>query len=114
MIDLILAQATQPVVESTGLEKLIHSPVVPILLFGFIFYVFVIRGKKKENTNRKNMLSEMKKGDRVQTIGGILANVVETRDDRILLKVDETSNTKIWFARAAIHKVLGDEKTETK
>jgi len=47
----------------------------------------------------------------VQTIGGILAGVVEVREDRVLLKVDETSNTKIWFARSAVHKVLGEEKS---
>ena len=30
-----------------------------------------------------------------------------TRDDRVLLKVDETSNTKIWFSRSAIHQKPG-------
>ena len=40
--------------------------------------------------------------------------MVEGRDDRILLKVDETSNTKIWYSRNAIHRVVGDEKVEAK
>jgi hypothetical protein len=31
------------------------------------------------------------------------------RDDKILLKVDESNNTKVWFARSAIHRVLGEE-----
>ena len=49
---------------------------------------------------------------RVQTIGGIIGKVVEADDeDRILVKVDETSNTKIWFTRNAIHRVLGEEKS---
>jgi preprotein translocase subunit YajC len=55
------------------------------------------------------MLDAMKRGDRVQTIGGILGNVVEVRPDKILLKVDEGNNTKVWFARTAILRVLGDE-----
>jgi preprotein translocase subunit YajC len=46
----------------------------------------------------------------VQTIGGVLGKVVETEDSRMLLKVDESSNTKIWFSRDAIYKVLGEEK----
>jgi hypothetical protein len=40
--------------------------------------------------------------------------VVDTRDDRVLLKVDETSNTKIWYARSAIHRVVAEEKAAAK
>jgi preprotein translocase subunit YajC len=60
------------------------------------------------------MLEQMKRGDRVQTIGGILGKVVEAEPEKVLLKVDESSNTKIWFSRNAIHRVLTDEKVETK
>jgi hypothetical protein len=31
-----------------------------------------------------------------------------------VLKVDESSNTKIRFSRSAIHRVLDEEKAETK
>jgi preprotein translocase subunit YajC len=58
------------------------------------------------------MLSELKKGDRVQTIGGILGTVVEARDTEILVKVDESSNAKIRFSRSAIHRVIEEEKSE--
>jgi preprotein translocase subunit YajC len=48
----------------------------------------------------------------VQTIGGIIGTVVESRENEVVLKVDETSNTKIKFSRNAIHRVLTDEKPE--
>ena len=57
------------------------------------------------------MLSALKKGDEVQTIGGVLGKVIETRDDRVLLKVDESSNAKMWFTRAAIQRVITEEKS---
>jgi preprotein translocase subunit YajC len=39
-----------------------------------------------------------------------LGTVVEAREDEVVLKVDETSNTKIKFTRSAIHRVLEEEK----
>ena len=75
----------------------------------------VFRSKRQTDKKRTNMLSSLKRGDKVQTIGGILGTVVEARDTDVLLKVDESSNTKIRFSRSAIHRVLVEEKaTETK
>jgi preprotein translocase YajC subunit len=56
----------------------------------------------------------MKKGDEIQTIGGEFGRVVEIKDDRVLIKVDETSNAKIWFGKSAIHRIVTEEKAETK
>jgi preprotein translocase subunit YajC len=82
---------------------------MPIILVMVLFIWMTSRSRKKQEQQKKDMLGAMKRGDRVQTIGGILGNIVEVRDDRILLKVDEGNNTKVWFARSAIHRVLGEE-----
>jgi len=84
---------------------------VPLLL---ILYIFVIRAKSKQDKERRQMIENLKKGDRVQTIGGILGTVVETREHEVLLKVDESANTKIRFTRNAIHRVIEDEKSPEK
>jgi len=52
------------------------------------------------------MISAIKKHDRVQTIGGVIGSVVEVKPDYIVLKVDESSNTRITFSRSAIAQVL--------
>jgi preprotein translocase subunit YajC len=83
-----------------------------IIFIILIFYLFLFRSKRGQDRQRTDMLAKMKKGDEVQTIGGVLGKVVETRDDRVLLKVDESSNTKVWFARSAIHRVLEAGKPE--
>ncbi|MBV8781707.1 MAG: preprotein translocase subunit YajC [Phycisphaerae bacterium] len=85
----------------------------PILLMVVIFFFIMNRSKKGQDKQRTDMLAKLKKGDEVQTIGGILGKVIEAREDRVLLKVDENSNTKIWFGRSAIHRVITaeDEKT---
>ncbi|MGA2581856.1 MAG: preprotein translocase subunit YajC [Tepidisphaeraceae bacterium] len=91
-----------------------------IVFMGLIVGVFVVmlysgsRGKKNEQKLRDEMLANMKRGDRVETIGGILGSVVEVRDSEVVLKVDESSNTKIKFARAAIKRVMTEDETPTK
>ena len=80
---------------------------VPILLMVVVFFFIMNRSKKGHGqTARPTCCSNLKKGDEVQTIGGILGKVMEAREDKVLLKVDENSNTKIWFGRSAIHKVV--------
>jgi len=90
------------------------GPMMPFILLIILMYVFMFRSKKGQENKRQQMINQVKKGDEVQTIGGEFGRVMETRDDRILVKVDESSNTKIWYARSAIHKVVGAEKAETK
>ena len=58
---------------------------------------------------RKALLSTVKKHDRVQTVGGVIGSIVEVNPDTVVLKVDESSNTRITFARSAIQQVLTGE-----
>ena len=99
--------ATQP--------DLFHSPMVPLMIMlGVVWVVLVILPKRKQDKSRQNMLKDMKRGDEVQTIGGVLGKVVEAREDRVLLKVDESSNTKIWFSRTAIARVNAEDAKDAK
>src|SRR5262245_47106570 len=86
----------------------------PLIILVVLFYFLVAGGKRKQERQRQDMLKQLKKGDEVVTIGGQIGKVIEAREDRVLLKVDEGSNTKIWFLRSAIHRVLEDEKSESK
>lgn len=82
---------------------------MPIAFGILILYLLTSRSKKAESRKRDNMIAGLKKGDEVVTIGGEIGKVVETRDNRVLLKVDESSNTKVWYLRSAIHRVMDDE-----
>lgn len=70
------------------------------------------RGRGKEEKKRKSMLESMKKGDRVQTIGGLIGSVADVRGDEVVLKVDEANNVKMRYVKSAIQRVLAesDEK----
>lgn len=114
MIEL-LAQTTQPA-GGTGnpLYDFLHNPSMMVLIIGFgVVWFVMILPKRKQDKERQNMLTQMKRGDEVQTIGGIIGKVVDPREDRVLVKVDESSNTKIWFARSAIAKVTVEDAKAT-
>ena len=90
-------------------------PYVPLILVVVIMYFFVINSKRKDEKTRKTMIDQLKKGDRVQTIGGVLGTIVQADGDEVVVKVDESTNTKMRFVRTAVHKVLTDAtKAETK
>jgi len=114
-----LAQATAPATGPTtgapkpGFVGLLESPLFPLMIGVIVLYFFVFRSKKTQDKKRTDMLAQLKQGDRVQTIGGILGNVVRAEETKVLLKVDESSNTKIWFSRTAIHRVLEEDGKAT-
>lgn len=81
---------------------------LPVLL---VYMFFMFRGPKKKQQEHNKMVSSLAKNDRVRTIGGIFGTVLDVRDDEIVLKVDESTNTKMRVSPQAIATVLTD-KTE--
>ncbi len=73
-----------------------------------LLIVFMMFNGRKQKKQRQQMLAAIKRGDRVQTVGGVIGSVLEVRENEIVLKVDEGSNTKMRFARSAIQGVVGE------
>ena len=116
----ILAQATPTSAPTSQpapppFVQMLSGPMMPLLLALAVLWFLMFRSKGGEKKKREQMLNELKKGARVQTIGGILGTVLEVRDSEVLVKVDESTNTKMRFARSAIHRVIEDDsKVESK
>ena len=94
-----------------GLGDFFSNPIYLFIPLIIVWFFLLSGGKRKEERKRKELLAKIERGVRVQTIGGIIGKVVETEETKVLVKVDESSNTKIWFSRDAIFKVLGEEKS---
>ncbi len=84
---------------------------LPMLAIGFLFYFLLIRPQRRDQKRRQDMLSGVKKNDRVVTIGGIYGVVtnVHREADEVTVKVDETTNTKLRVTLGSIARILGDE-----
>ncbi|MCH7812744.1 MAG: preprotein translocase subunit YajC [Planctomycetes bacterium] len=86
---------------------------IGILLMIGVFYFVLLRGNPKGRKKREQMMSELKKNDRVMTIGGILGSVVAVKDKEVVIKVDETTNTKMTFTKDAIRTIVQDNTVLT-
>lgn len=83
-----------------------------ILMYGAIFAVFYflfIRPQKKKENALKEMRNSIQVGDKVTTIGGIIANVAKVEEDSITLELGP-NRTKVPFEKWAIGTV--ESKTE--
>ncbi len=109
------APAVKPVEAAPGWFSVFSNPLVAIPALVIVAsMLFGNKGKKADEKVRLEMLKNLKRGDRIQTIGGILGAVVRAEETRVEVKVDESSNVKIWFARTAISKVVEADKADAK
>ncbi|MHC4119558.1 MAG: preprotein translocase subunit YajC [Planctomycetota bacterium] len=74
-----------------------------------MMYLILFRGPRKKQQQHKQMMQELKKNDKVQTIGGIIGTVVDIKDDEVTLKIDESNNTKMKILRSAISKNMSED-----
>ncbi|MDX1565858.1 MAG: preprotein translocase subunit YajC [Phycisphaeraceae bacterium] len=95
------------------------SPGTPIIFWMVILVLFmwfmVFLPQRRERKRHAQMMSGMGKGDKVVTNGGIVGTVVEVREGEVILKVDESNNTRLKFLPDAIRGVVdkkGGEKSE--
>ncbi len=82
------------------------SMIAPFALIFVIFYFFIIRPQNKKQKETKKMIDALKKGDKVVTIGGIHGVVSSTKEQSVIVKVDD--NAKIEFSRSAIAAVVNE------
>ena len=72
---------------------LTHGP-MPLLIFGIIIiYVMMILPKRKQDKQRQQMLENMKRGDEVETIGGIIGR---------WLTPSPTASSSRWTSRPIV------------
>ncbi len=76
-----------------------------------LMMIWSSRSKRKQQAQKRDMLNNLKKGDKITTIGGIIGTVIEARPEEITVKVDETNNVRMKFTRGAIHGVGSSAKS---
>ncbi|MFJ8262290.1 preprotein translocase subunit YajC [Rummeliibacillus sp. NPDC094406] len=78
--------------------------ILPMIVIFALMYFMLIRPAQKQRKNTQNMQSNLARGNKIVTIGG-LHGVIEAIDDAsVLIKAEDGS--KLRFERAAIGKVV--------
>jgi preprotein translocase subunit YajC len=76
---------------------------LPIILIGLIFYLLILRPQSKQRKQQAESLSQLKKGDKILTRGGIYAKIVSFQgknDNKVT--IDVGSGIKLNIARSYI------------
>lgn len=77
------------------------------LLFLVVLWMLLIRPQQKRQKEHRRMVSELKIGDNVVTVGGMHGRVVDLDDETMDLEV--TDDLVLRFQRGSIARVVKDE-----
>lgn len=78
------------------------SSLIFILLLVVVFWLFFIRPQSKKAKEEQKFRDELKKGDRVLTIGGFHGKITEVKEHSVMLSL--ASNVEVEIEKSAIVK----------
>ena len=87
---------------------------LPVILI--LMWFLIASPQKRQEQRLRDMLNSLEKNDRVMTVGGLIGTVhsIDKEQNEIVLKIDETTNTKVRFHLTAVSTVFpkgdGDKK----
>jgi len=82
----------------------ILGSLLPLIIIFVIFYFLIIRPQQIQQKKHKEMVEGLKKGDKIVTTGGIIAEVVKNEEKYIKAKISD--NTEVKIDKAYIAKKL--------
>ncbi len=98
----LLAMATPAEGQAGGGGALMSF--LPLILIIVIFYFLLIRPQQQRQKKHTQMLQALKKGDKVVTVGGLFATVLNVKEDRIVATIAE--GVKVEISKPAISTVI--------
>lgn len=85
-------------------------------ILGLLFYFMVIAPERRRQREHQSLIDNLKKNDRVVTVGGIKGVVLNVNKDtkELTVRIDESTNTKIHCDVTAIARVETDDSESDK
>lgn len=71
------------------------TALVPLILMFAIFYFLLIRPQQKKAKEHREMVNNLKKGDRVVTSGGIHGTVTKVDEGTVTVEIAENVRVKV-------------------
>jgi preprotein translocase subunit YajC len=84
--------------------------IIWILIFFGIFYFLAIRPQRRQKQQHQEMVTMLKKGDEVVTIGGMFGTITGIGDDWIELEV--AKRTRVRFLKRSISSITSINEDE--
>lgn len=86
---------------------------LPILLIIVVFYFFMIRPQMKKQKEQSKFRNEIKKGDKIITIGGVHGKIVEISEKTFIIEVEGGNKLKIEKSAVSLESTLATYKKES-
>lgn len=84
---------------------------IMIVVLIAVFYLFMIRPESKRKKQQEEMRSNLRKGDQITTIGGVVGRIVKVEEDTIIIETSE-DRVRMEFAKWAISTVGVQKRIE--
>jgi preprotein translocase subunit YajC len=82
------------------------SSLLPLVALFAIFYFLIIRPQQKQAKQHKEMVENLKKGDKIVTNGGLIVEITKVEEDHFVVKNNDGSEMKL--IREFVAKLLED------
>lgn len=82
------------------------SSLLPLVALFAIFYFLIIRPQQKQAKAHRDMVANLKKGDKIVTNGGLMVEVVKVEETHFLVKNNDGSEMKL--VKEFVAKLLED------
>lgn len=106
------AEAPTGAAQSTGTGMGgIGMTLVYIAIMIAVFYFLLIRPQKKREKKTRLMLNDMRPGDEIITIGGVMGKIVSIKEESVLIE-SGADRTKLRFEKSAVKQVLTQHEDE--
>ena len=94
-MDFLMAKAGNPMMQF-----------LPLMIIMFaVMYFLIIRPQKQKEKKRKEMISNVRKQDKVVTAGGVHGVVVSVKENEVIVRVDDAKDVKIKVDKSALTSV---------
>ena len=94
-VNSLLAMMGAPGKDGKGQSGGFGSLLVLFLPLLLIWYFLLIRPQQKKEKEKKRMISELQKGAKIMTIGGVYGIVQQIKDNRVIIKVSDKTNIEV-------------------
>ena len=74
---------------------------IPLILMFVIFYFLLIRPQQKKSKEHREMISNLKRGDRIITAGGIYGRITGLDDTTVTVEIADKVRVKVGRSNVA-------------
>ncbi|HWT08505.1 MAG TPA: preprotein translocase subunit YajC, partial [Roseomonas sp.] len=80
--------------------------IMPLVLIFVVFYFLLIRPQQKKMKDHREMLTQLKRNDRVVTAGGIVATITKVKEGSDEIEAEIAPNVRVSLVRGTITSVI--------